>query len=349
MWKFLESEMKVIFGLTEDASRTDADIAERFGLKKGTVASIRRRLLDAGAISYLNVPAFNRLGCEAIGFHVGVTEPSERSDAKVNHYTDFCMRNPQVFQGLIGGTSIVLYTALRSATEYEEFVQSHNKFFSGTKRNSRAKLSSTMFPYAMTRGTFVPNFAPIVHNHFDLDIPPPKCPLPSAVEVEEPDLSETERRTLVAMVENPKMSDRQIATLVGLSRQAVTRIRNKLLDRGIMTTVCIPRLYKWGFEICAVAHPKFNMEMPWDKRLKGQPRECVELSFFSLSKADEAVANYLIAKFTDYSEQLEGILAWYHKARAFEESPEIILFPLERCTELRTFEYGPAVRQLLLS
>lgn len=349
MWKFLESEMKVIYGLTVDASRTDAEIADLFGLKKGTVASIRRRLLDAGAISYLNVPAFNRLGCEAIGLHVGVTEPSERSDAKVNHYTEFCMRSPQVFQGLIGGTSIVLYTALRNATEYEEFVQNHNKFFSGTKRNSRAKLKSTMFPYELTRGTFVPNFASIVHRHFELDLPQPKVSFPSVVDVEEPDLSETECRTLVAMVENPKMSDRQIATLVGLSRQAVTRIRNKLVDRGIMTTVCIPRLYKWGFEICAVAHPKFNMEMPWDKRLKSQPRETIDLSFFSLSKADEAVANYLVAKFTDYSDQLEGLLAWYHKARALEETLEVILFPLERCTELRTFEYGPAVRQLLLS
>jgi len=348
MWKFLESEMKVIFGLTEDATRTDVQIADMFNLKKGTVASIRRRLLDAGAISYANVPAFNKLGCELIGYHLGATEPSDRSDAKVNHYIEFCNRSPQVFQGLIGGTSIVFFTALRNVTEFEEFVQGHNKFFSGNRRSSRAKLSSTVFPFALSKGNMAPNFAAIVHRHFNLDVPYPKTPMPEGNEVETPDLSDTEKRTMVAMVENPRMSDRQVSSTIRLSRQAVTRIRNKLLDEGYIKLVCLPRLYKWGFEICAVANALFSMDIPWDKRLRNQPRECVDLSFLTLSKADESVANYLIAKYTDYSEQLESILAWYHKMKAFDEPPRITLFPLERCTELRTFEYGPAVRHILL-
>jgi len=348
MWKFLLSEMKVIFGLTEDATRTDSEIADMYGLKKGTVASVRRRLLDAGAISYVNVPAFNKLGCELIGCHVGITEPSERSDTKVNHYLEFCLRTPQIFQGLIGGTSVVFYTAMRNATEYEEFVQGHTKFFAGNRRNSKAKLSSTIFPFALSRMTLVPNFSSIVHRHFQLDLPHPKSPAPASSQVQTPDLSDTERKTLVALVENPRFSDRQISSTVHLSRQAVTRIRNKLVDEGIMTTVCVPRLFKWGFEICAVAHPRFNMEIPWDKRLKSQPRDGVDLSYLTLSKADESITNYLVARYAEYMEQLEGILAWYHKVKAFDETPEITVFPLERSTELRTFEYGPAVRNLLL-
>ncbi len=348
MWKFLLSEMKVIFGLTEDATRTDSEIADIYGLKKGTVASVRRRLLDSGAISYVNVPAFNKLGCELIGCHVGITEPSERSDTKVNHYLEFCLRTPQIFQGLIGGTSVVFYTAMRNATEYEEFVQGHTKFFAGNRRNSKAKLSSTIFPFALSRMTLVPNFSSIVHRHFQLDLPRPKSPPPASSKVQTPDLSDTEKKTLVALVENPRFSDRQISSTVHLSRQAVTRIRNKLVDEGIMTTVCVPRLYKWGFEICAVAHPRFNMEIPWDKRLKSQPRDGVDLSYLTLSKADESITNYLVARYAEYMEQLEGILAWYHKVKAFDETPEITVFPLERSTELRTFEYGPAVRNLLL-
>jgi len=115
-----------------------------------------------------------------------------------------------------------------------------------------------------------------------------------------------------------------------------------------MTTVCIPRLCKWGFEICAVARPSFSMEIPWDKRLKSQPRDSVDLSFMTLSKADESVTNYLVARYTEYMEQLESILAWYHKFKAFDEPPQMTVFPLERSTELRTFEYGPALRNILL-
>jgi len=349
MWKFLESEMLVILGLTEDATRTDAQIADLYGLKKGTVASIRRRLLDAGAITFTNVPAFNKLGCEMIGFHLGTAEPSELADTRANHYIEFCNKTPQIFHGLVGGSSVVFFTALRNATEYNVIAQSHNKFFGGPRRESKARIVSSVFPFALSRGKFIPNFAPIVHRHFQLDVPPPRHLIPISVKVETPDLSKTEKTTLVALIENPRASDREVAAIVGLSRQAVTRIRNKLLEEGKFHPICIPRVYKWGFEICVVAHPKFSMELPWDKRMKSQPRESVELAFFLLSKADEAVGNYVAARYLEYSDQLEGMLAWYHKAKAFDEKPEITLFPLERSTELRTFDYGPAVRNLMLS
>lgn len=348
VWKFLESERLVIFGLTEDATRTDAEIAELFKLKKGTVASIRRRLLDAGAIAYVNVPSFNKLGCEIVAFHLGTTEPQERSDTKVSHYMEFCSRNPQIFEAMMSGTSLVMFTAFKNATEYDMFVQGYNAFFTGARRSSKARLSNTIFPFALSRGAYVPNFASIVHRHFQLECVRPKSPLPSAGGVETPDLSTTEKRTLVALIENPLASDRKISEIVGLSRQAVTRVRNKLLDDGLFVPVCIPRLYKWGFEICAVVHPKFNMEMSWDKRLRSEPRDVIDFSFYTLSKADESVTNYLLARYSDYTEQLEGVLAWYHKVGAFEEKPELTLFPLERCTELRTFDYAPIIRHLLI-
>ena len=349
MWKFLESEMLVILGLTEDAYRTDSEIADLYNLKKGTVSSVRRRLLDAGAIQYINVPSFDKLGCELIGSHLGTTEPSTRIDARATHYLEFCHKAPQVFHAMIGGGSIVLFSAFKNATEYDEFVQLHNRFFAGSRQPSKAKLMSSMFPFALTRLRETPNFAGIVHRHFGLDVPVPSCRPFLSGSVESPDLTDTERQTMVHMVENPDCSDREIAAKVGLSRQAITRIRNKFTDERLIKRVCIPRLFKWGFEIMVVAHPRFNMELGWDKRLKSQPRDCVDLSFFSLSKADEAVTNYALAKFSDYSEQLEGILAWYHKTKAFDEDPEIVLFSLERCTELRTFDYGPAVRNLLMS
>lgn len=347
MWKFLESEMLVIIGLTENANRTDAEIADMYYLKKGTVASVRRRLLDAGAIHYVNVPAFNKLGCEMLACHIGSTEPSVSSDIKANHYMEFCNRAPQIFHALIGGSSLVMYSALRNATEFESLVQTHNKFFTGSKRSSKAKLVSTVFPYSLSKGTYVPSFAPIVHDYFGLDVPAPKPPSPVSASVETPDLTDTEKQTLCALIENSRASDRETAAGVDLSRQAITRIRNKLIDEGYMSTVCIPRLYKWGFEIYAVAHPRFNMEVGWERRLRSQPRQTVDLSFLTLSKPDEAVGNYNLAKFTDYSDHLESVLAWYHKIGAFEEKPEIVLFSLERSTELRAFDYAPAVRNLL--
>jgi DNA-binding Lrp family transcriptional regulator len=347
MWKFLKTEMLVILALTEDADRTDAEIADAYGMKKGTVSSARRRLLDAGAIHYAYVPAFNRLGCEMLGVHYGTTDPAVRSDTKANHYMEFCSRTPQIYHALIGGSSLIIFTALRNATEFESIVQHHNAFFAGSRHASKAKLTHCIFPYALSRITLVPQFASIVHNFFELEVPPPKRVPIVTLKHETVDLSPTDRKTITAMVTNPIASDREIASVVKLSRQAITRLRNRYTEEELLTKICIPRLYRWGFEIYAVAHPKFSTDIGWDKRIKSQPKEAVERSFYTFSKADESIANFMVSKFSEYSEKLENILAWYHKVKAFEERLEIVLFSLDRSTELRTFDYTPAVKQLL--
>jgi len=347
MWRFLKTEMLVILAMTEDANRTDAEIADIYGMKKGTVSSVRRRLLDAGAMHYAYVPAFNRLGCEMFGFHYGTTDPAVRSDTKANQYMEFCNRTPQIYHALIGGSSVVFFTALRNATEYESLVQHHNSFFTGPRHASKAKLTHVMFPFALSRITPVPHFASIVHDFFELDVPLAKRMPITPVRHDPVELSSTDKKTLSAIVANPSASDREVASMVKLSRQAVTRMRNKYTEEGLLTKICIPRLYRWGFEIYAVAHPRFSMDFGWDKRIKSPLRGVVERSFYTLSKADEAVANFMVSKFTEYSERLENILAWYHKVKAFEGQPEIILFSLDRSTELRTFDYSPAVRELL--
>jgi DNA-binding Lrp family transcriptional regulator len=349
MWRFLPSEMMVILGLSEDADRTDAEIAEKYGMNKGTVASVRRRLLDSGAIYFVNVPSFNKLGCELMAFHMGTTDPGVSSETKANNYLEFCDGAPNVFHGMIGGGHVSFHTVFRDATELESFLQEHNRFFSGARRPSKAKLDTAMFPYELTKGTYISNFAPIVHRFFQLDVPPPKARPLTSDSVTEPDLSENERGTLLELVAGPLLSDRQLASKVRLSRQAVTRIRRKLFEEGYLTRVCIPRLYKWGFEIYAVSHSRFSMDLRWDIRQKSQPKDTAELSFLTLSKADGAVTNHMISKYQEYAETQESMLGWFHKMKVFDESPQITVFSLERCTEMRSFDFLPAVRNLLQS
>jgi hypothetical protein len=43
---------------------------------------------------------------------------------------------------------------------------------------------------------------------------------------------------------------------------------------------------------------------------------------------------------------IDPLLAWYHKAGAVEENPEVTLFSLEQCVELKTFEFGPTLRHV---
>ncbi len=347
MWKFLQSEKSVILSLVEDASRTDVEIAELNGMNVGTVASARRRMLDAGAVYYINVPSFHKIGCEMMAFGQGVLDPAVSSDVKTSDYMEFCSSAPQIFDAIIGSQSLVFLSVLRNAADLEDLKMRHDRFFSGGKKVSKAKLSMTSFPYEFSRGTYTTNFAPLVHRFFGLDRPKPEPRLQVSAEVTPMDLSENEQKVLIAIVEHPTEPDRAIASITGISRQAINRIRQKLREEEYYTPVCVPRLYRWGFEIFSVVHVRFTADFAWSDKFNQQPTEPSDYSFFSLMKPSEAIANHMISTFHDYTHGLDAGLAWYHKEKAFESEPELTLMSLEHCVEMKTFEFGPALRHVL--
>ncbi|UCE91794.1 MAG: winged helix-turn-helix transcriptional regulator [Methanobacteriota archaeon] len=337
----------MIASLVEDATRTDAQIAELNGMKAGTVATVRRRLMDAGAVFYVNVPAFNRLGCEMMACHLGTMDPAQSFESKTSDYMEFVKSSPQIFDAIIGAKSIAFYSVLRNATELENLKAHHSRFFSGDRKRSMARISSISFPYSVSKGTYALNYAPTVRRFFRLDSPCGAVCEPTSVEVTSPDLTENEKKVLTAIVENPGEPDRAIAARVGISRQSVTRIRNKLDEEGYFRLVCVPRLYRWGFEIFSVVRVFFSSDFAYSDRADSQPKEPVMYSFFSLIKAEEAIANHMIWSFHDYTKGLDAGLAWYHRENAFEENPMITLLSLEHCLELRTHDFAPALRHVL--
>ncbi|UCE80966.1 MAG: winged helix-turn-helix transcriptional regulator [Methanobacteriota archaeon] len=347
MWRFLPNEKRVIVSLIEDASRTDADIAELNGMRAGTVASARRRVLEAGALFYVGIPSFHKLGCEMIAFHKGILDPAISDEAKTSDYMAFFRSSPEVFDAIIGSNSVVFMSVFRDATEMENLMLRHNRFFSDRRKPSKARLSTTTFPHGMSKGTYTLNFAPLVHRFFGLDSPRPNPRPPVSFEVVESDLSENEKKVLIALVENPAAPDRKISSIVNLSRQAVTRIRRKLQDEEYYTLTCVPRLYRWGFEMFSAIHARFSADFVWSDVFNLQPKESVDYSFYYLTKPGEAVANHMISTYHDYTHGLESSLAWYHKNKAFESDPDITLMALEHCVEMKTFEFGPRLRNLL--
>lgn len=333
--------------MVESPRRTDAETADIYGMNVSTVASVRRRMLDAGAVYFVNVPSFHKLGCEMVAFHKGLLDPAVSNEVKTSNYIGFCATSPEIFDAIIGAQSMVFMSVLESSAALDELMLRHSRFFSGTKKASKATISTTVFPYGASKGTYAPNFGPVVHRFFGLDTRKPRPRLPAMVEATALDLRENEQRVLMALVEHPSAPDRELASIVGLSRQAVTRIRHKLQDENYYTFICVPRLYRWGFEIFSSVHVRFASDFAWSSRYNKQPTEPIDYSFFTLQKADEAIANHMIATFKEYTLGMETGLAWYHREKAFEKEPDVTLMSLEHCVEIKTFEFASALRNLL--
>ena len=347
MLELLDSEKSVFYSLAQDASRTDAQIGELVGLKKGTVSSVRRRLMEADLLKFVAVPAFNKLGCELFAYQTGSTNPVE-SDVKASQYVEYAKKTPQIFFGVVGIEAFITFSVHRDLEDYEDMVLAYSNYFTGSKKEYRAKTRRTIFPYSHTRGTFIPNFSRLLHDHLKIKSGKPVDVGLSRAEVETPDFTDIEKRVLVLLVENPNASDRVVASMAKVSRQAVTRIRNRFEKERVFVRVCFPRLDRLGFELFLSAHSRFVLDVPWEKRLQNQPGIVVNRSFYTLTKATEGVGNYMFSKYADFSDGLDDVMEWYTKEGVIDEAPDLLLFPVERLTPLRMFDYGPAVRYLLM-
>lgn len=82
------------------------------------------------------------------------------------------------------------------------------------------------------------------------------------------ELKPIDYKILFALVKNSRLSDRQLAKIVGASQPTVTRRRGILEKEGLLGYSAIPNLAKLGFEIIAVIfgkrdyrkHPETNLE-----------------------------------------------------------------------------------------
>jgi DNA-binding Lrp family transcriptional regulator len=68
-------------------------------------------------------------------------------------------------------------------------------------------------------------------------------------------------RLLFEYLKDSNRSDKQIAKALGVSQPTVSKMKNELLEEGLVRQFsAIPNLAKMGYEILAVSFIKFNME-----------------------------------------------------------------------------------------
>jgi len=67
---------------------------------------------------------------------------------------------------------------------------------------------------------------------------------------------------LKTLLQNPRISDREIARICGLSQPTVTRRRQELQNEGLIRFVTVPDLSKLGFGIIAFSLLDLKHEIP---------------------------------------------------------------------------------------
>jgi DNA-binding Lrp family transcriptional regulator len=75
-------------------------------------------------------------------------------------------------------------------------------------------------------------------------------------------MKERMRRLLLELLRNSKRSDRELAKVLGISQPTVTRMRNALMEEGVVKEYTVmPNFAEMGYEIMAVTIAKARLTL----------------------------------------------------------------------------------------
>lgn len=340
-----EGEKLVLLALVEDATRTDAEVAETTGLRETTAGRHRRNLVRDGNLSFANYPAFHQLGCELLAEYFGRTNPAIPLDDRNGLYKAFLARTPQVFDSVAGEGFLMASAAFRDVADMLMLRDQHDDFFEGYPM-SKGLLKTALFPFDISHCSYFYNFGPCLKRIFQVDIPDVDARPLERLRRKEPDLSKAEVKFLLALLEMPMATDAKIGVRIGRSRQSVTEMRNELIERGLFVRMAVPTLRSVDFAGLAYVHLRFKPSFSLERKNSLAGEEWWRQSCYTLERNAELFSIYPFGGFREYNSLVSRCIKPFADHGALSEEPEVFVISRENMVDLVDCSFAPLVKRL---
>ncbi len=341
-----QGEKLVLFALAEDGRRTDAEVAERVGVKESTARRHRRSLMRDKQLSFVNFPSLNLLGIDFIAEFFGRTSPAIPAEERNEIYKGFFERNPQVFDSVAGEGFIMATAAFASFSDILLFEERHDAFFEDIP-SSKSFLKMAIFPFDLSRCFCGYNFAPCIHRILGLDLPHPEAIPLKALRRGKAALSKIETRALVEMLESPTAPDAEIAQKIRRSRQSVTEMRKDFLEQELIKRIAVPKLLSPEFGAVAYAHLRFKPGATFEKKVSVAGDEWWRQSCYMQERNMELFSVYPFGNFREYTDLMNAYTNPFQKAGILDGEPEIYVISQENIMDIVDCSFAPLVRETL--
>lgn len=321
-------EKLVLFALTEDATRTDAAVAERVGMRESTAGENRRKLLSRGHLVFVNVPAYHKLGFEfAADIHM-YSNPSIKKQVAASAYGAFFANHPRIFDAFTGDGYLGCLGIFENYTALLRFLDDMSLFL--IKNDFRpVNLSHSVFPFETTRCTLEYNYAPSLNRIWELDQSDVE---PASFEVrkrEKVELTPREARLFSELITFPTKSDRDIAATFRRSRASITEMRNRLIKKGLYTKLAMPSINSLAFDRLMQVYLRFDRPLSFKEKNSIAGPDWWHQAITVLEKSSEVIASYPLEDLQDSHYILSNYVQPFYSAGVLLEEPRIYV---HRCT-----------------
>jgi DNA-binding MarR family transcriptional regulator len=341
-------EKATLFGMVRFPSYNDRELSEALNARMSTVTSIRARLMERGLFSRAMVPSLRALGAGVLsicyggvscGHLVDIKQALDRGLSRLDGYDSF--------YALVGSLSWLEMGAFRNYTEAQRMGEGMWRRF--------CDLSGGMPGQPCARSHYPMELVQF-HNYFD------HAPLVARLLAARGDpvlprrvppavarrLSPVERLVLYGMVKRPGASDKEIAGGLGVSRQAVARVRRLLVKEGRLMPVVIPNLRMLGFELLAFFHFRLDACKAPEAQ-EGAVRQILEgiPHIFAMSAGPEVLVLGAYSSQSGFEKGSIRLIRGLEGACLLDGSPVVLTFPVGDTVAVKDHDYVQFVKAML--
>ena len=324
--RLTKQERLVLFALVEDGSRTNADVADRIGMRESTVSIHKRHLIRNGYVHFVNFPAFHRLGFQMMAEIFLQVNPVVPLNRLAKAYGEFFNTTPWVFDAYAATGFITASGVFASVSDVIKLRDQYETFFQDSP-GLKGRMRIWLFPFDISRCRYAGNFAPGLHRMLDIEGLEPVTIPPERFEVKTAPVSQAEATILVNLVENPNATDAEVAHKMRRSRQSVNDARHSILEKGLYTRVAVPTLISRESGVSAAAYLKFRSTATFEKKVTVAGDEWWTQSSYFLERDSRLLACYWFKDLKECRSLMDKFVSPFAEADLLTESPEIFLAP----------------------
>ncbi len=342
---FTPAEKAVLYGLVRYPTLNDRQLSEIIKVKPSTTTAIRRRLREREVFHTKRVPMANKLGYEILVFVFGRIKPdTKKSDLK--RLLKWVHDVPGIIYAFMSSESMCCIGFFKNYSEYRKLADAVWEAFGDKGPIDPKSWKSVVFSFEHCK----------LANFFDFS-----SPLKQLFEIEEEvdfnrdletvtdeHLSKKERIVLGGLVEYPESSDKDVAEKVGASRQAVSSMRKRFEEKGILKTLRILNLEKLGYQMIAIGHLTFQPKAPLTIRWDGVERTARKSPMILwVTSSPETVAIGLMKSYDELHELRRDFLEYYAKRGFYSEEPAVSMFPVSDTEVVKDFDFSGFMDRLV--
>jgi hypothetical protein len=341
-----KNEKLVLWGLVACPDLNDLELAKKLDMHYSTLCTVRKRLQDGDYYRTIRVPVLQRLGAEMLAVIYTVFNPAISVQERARITTRTIEISEELFYS-VGETHKGFSVSI--ASRYLDLCRINDvriETFARAGLLDQKHPTEAIFPFDISHIPRFFDYAPLLAQTFGIESSDPRgTGLPGGSGRVE--LSPMEKRVMLGMVENPDMSEKELAEKLGLSRHTFSKARKLLEGEGMVMRKRIPNLMKLGFKVLAISHIMFNPKKPFNEKLLDKGILLNPATVMLAARKFECITLSVYNEYEDYREEHTRDLQYLKENDYLVDMPNTAKYMIPSMVVMKDMVFGPMVRKTL--